>query len=143
MKLIYTGAHLKVYNMVSRSNQIINSSHFYKDLKSFLDQHYNENVVAEFLKRLKYSNFDIKVSSSWKPFSKRFIYIDKNGLSINSARLHRPSKFYIGLFLEKAFLIFDQKYDITNKTLKITDLEEKEDVLQGIGYLANRSSVQL
>lgn len=143
MKLIYTGAHLKVYNMVSRSNQIINSSHFYKDLKSFLDQHYNENIVAEFLKRLKYSNFDIKVSSSWKPFSKRFIYIDKNGLSINSARLHRPSKFYIGLFLEKAFLIFDQKYDITNKTLKITDLEEKEDVLQGIGYLANRSSVQL
>ena len=125
MKLIYTGAHLKVYNMVSRSNQIINSSHFYKDLKSFLDQHYNENIVAEFLKRLKYSNFDIKVSSSWKPFSKRFIYIDKNGLSINSARLHRPSKFYIGLFLEKAFLIFDQKYDITNKTLKITDLEEK------------------
>ena len=140
MKLTYTGAHLKVYNMVSRSNQIINSSHFYKDLKSFLDQHYNENVVAEFLKRLKYSNFDIKVSSSWKPFSKRFIYIDKNGLSINSARLHRPSKFYIGLFLEKAFLIFDQKYDISNKTLKITDLEEKEDVLQGIGYIAATAS---
>ena len=78
MKLIYTGAHLKVYNMVSRSNQIINSAHFYEDLKGFLDQHYNENVVAEFLKRLKNSNFEIKVSSHWKPFSKRFIYIDKS-----------------------------------------------------------------
>ncbi len=136
MKLTYTGAHLKVHNMVSRSNQIINSSHFYEDLKGFLDQHYNENVVTEFLKRLKDSDVEIKVSSNWKPFSKRFIYIDKTGININSARLHRPSKFYIALFLEKAFLIFDQKYDISNKTLKITDLEEKEDVLQGIGYLA-------
>ncbi|ADF54522.1 MAG: hypothetical protein CMP12_14375 [Zunongwangia sp.] len=136
MKLIYTGAHLKVYNMVSRSNQIINSAHFYEDLKGFLDQHYNENVVAEFLKRLKNSNFEIKVSSHWKPFSKRFIYIDKSGISINSALLHRPSKFYIALFLEKAFLIFDQKYDISNKTLMIKNFEEKEDVLQGIGYLA-------
>ena len=136
MKLIYNGAHLKVHNMVARSNQIINSSHFHEDLKSFLDQHYSEKVVAEFLNRLKKSNLEINVSSQWKPFSKRFIYINKNDISINSALLHRQSKFYIALFLEKAFLIFDQKYDISNKTLMIKNFEEKEDVLQGIGYLA-------
>ncbi|WBL25263.1 hypothetical protein [Zunongwangia sp. HGR-M22] len=136
MKLIYNGAHLKVYNIVSRANQVIESQYFQKDLKEFLNLHYNEKVVSEFLNRLKDSDFNINVNSNWMPFSKRLIYIDKNGISVNSGILNKASKFYVGLILEKAFLIFDQKYDISNKTLMIKDLEEKEDVLQGIGYLA-------
>lgn len=136
MKLIYQGAHLKVYNIVSRANQILLSSYFHEHLKGFLNQHYNDDVVAAFLKQLEESDLEIKVSSNWMPFSKRLIYINKSGINVNSGILNRPSKFYIGALLEKAFLIFDQKYDVSNKTLMIKNSEEKEDVLQGIGYLA-------
>ncbi|MCL6220042.1 hypothetical protein [Zunongwangia pacifica] len=136
MKLNYSGTHLKVYNLVARANQIISSVAFQQDLRAFLNNHYADNVVDEFLSHLQTSGCDIKITSHWKPFSQRVIYVDKAGLSINSARLKRPSKFYISLLLERAFIVFDQKYDISEKTLKIKDIEEKEDVLQGIGYLA-------
>lgn len=141
MKLIYHGAHLKVYRLVLRTNQVLSSGLYRKELHSFLSQHYSEEETANFTKLWEDENATITVEGYWHPFSKRIMRITSDGIKINTAKLKRSSRFYLPILIEKAFIACDSLYNIT-RSLAIHNQEDREDLLQGIGYLAAKKTAK-
>ncbi|WP_417884968.1 hypothetical protein [Zunongwangia sp.] len=135
MRLIYRGAHLKAYRLVLRTNEVLSSGFYRKELQNFLSQHYSDKETKEFTNRWEDEKAIIEVTGYWQPFSKKIIRITKEGIKINTAKLKHSTRFYLPMLIEKSFLVCDSLYKITN-SLDIHNQEDREDLLQGMGYLA-------